>query len=85
MMPEKSSQYVCPTSKALPKGSKGYVVHMTLGQYSLLAQLSGGISSMSSHQQHSTRTLCTSSITVLVKHTKVRLGTSGCVMVSQLD
>ena len=42
-------------SKAEPKGFKLYVVHITSGQYSQVAQLSGGISSVSSHLQNSTR------------------------------
>ena len=41
-------------SKDLPKGSKSYVVHMTLGQYSQVVQLSGGISSGSNNQWNST-------------------------------
>ena len=41
-------------SKDLPKGSKRYVVHMTSGQHSQMNQLSGGISSGSSHQRNST-------------------------------
>ena len=38
----------------LQKGSKRYVVHMTSGQYSQVVQLSGDISSRSSHQRNST-------------------------------
>ena len=47
---------------------------MTSGQYSQVAQLSGGISSASSHQQNSTRsrTVCTPSLAVVVEYTKTR-------------
>ena len=56
------------------KKSKRYIVHMTSGQYSQMAHLSGGISSVSSPQQNSTwqRTVCTPSFAVVVKYTKAR-------------
>ena len=54
LIPKNSPHYVCPMSKDLPKGSKRYVVHMTSGQYSQVVQLSGGVSSGSSHQWNST-------------------------------
>ena len=41
-------------SKDKPKWSKTYAVHMILGQYSQEIQLSGDISSSSSHQHNST-------------------------------
>ena len=48
---------------------------MTLGQYSQVVQLSGGISSRSNHQRNSTwpRTVFTPSLAVVVKYTKERL------------
>ena len=46
MMPENSPQYVCSMSQAKPKGSKGYLVDMTWGEYSQVAQISRGITSM---------------------------------------
>ena len=77
MIPKNSQQHVCLMSKAEPKGFKRYVVHMTAGQYSQVAQLFEGISSMSSHQENSTwpRTVCTPSLVVVVKYTKVRHAT----------
>ena len=61
-----------PYGKGLAKGSKRHVVHITSGQYSQVVQLSGGISSRSSHQRNSTwtRTVFTPSLTVIVKYTK---------------
>ena len=78
MIPENSPQYEYPMSKAEPKESKRYVVHMISGQYSQVAQLSRGISSMSNHQQNSTgsRTVCTPFLVVVVKYTKVRHATN---------
>ena len=51
--------------------------HMTSGQYSQVAQLSGGISSVSSYQQNSTwrRIVRTPSLVIVVKYTKVRHAT----------
>ena len=66
---------VClPYVKKSAKGSKRYVVHMTSGQYSQVVQLSGDISSGSSHQRNSTwsRTVLTPSLEVVVKYTKAR-------------
>ena len=56
------------------KGSKRYVDHMTSGRYSQVVQLSGDISSGSSHQRNSTwpRTVFTPSLAVVVIYTKVR-------------
>ena len=65
---------VClPYVKGLAERIQKNIVYMTLGQYSQLAQLSGGISSVSSHQQNSTkqRTVCTPSLAVVVQYTKM--------------
>ena len=66
---------VCvPYVKGLSEGSKRYVLHMTSGQYSQVVQLSGDISSVSSHQLNSTwpGTVFTPSPASVVKYTKVR-------------
>ena len=55
--------YVKGLAERIPK----YVVHLTSGQYSREAQLSGSISSVSSHKQNSTWsiTVCTLSLVVV--------------------
>ena len=59
-----------PYVKGLAERPKGYVVHMTSGQYSPEAQVSGVIPSVPIHQQNLTwpRTVCIPSLVVVVKY-----------------